>query len=518
MIDYGDDPDRPVEDKPRRRAVQSDVAERVAGAMMLNRFRYVAGIGWHEFTGGRWRADNGRADSVRESTRAYVRQRVDELRMGGRGDEGEAWKGCLSRGELDDIIVLMRGMLGIATMPDELDRHHDYLCCPNGVVDLRTGSRMNASPAQLMTKQTGAAYDPSARSDTWDEVLQAVPLDVQPWLQLRIGQALTGWTEDSLVLTVGGGQNGKSAFIKAIMRAFGDYAGMISHRVLLQTSATQHPTELMDLRGLRLAVLEETPEEGNLDTHQLKTVIGTPKITARKMRQDSVSFDTTHTLFINTNHYPIVATTDHGTWRRLVACRFPFRFVASDPRAGERQGDPSLKHRIDSDPTLPMAALAWAIQGARRWYADRDALHQLPPAVADATAAWRRDSDVGYQFAQEFLELVPNALVPVTVMTEKFNEFLAAQGKKAWSNQTMNARLPQSIRAALGMEATAERVRITDRHTLGATDPFDQAKHALVSGKFVRAWVGVRFRAPEQHTPVDEVWTERGPEQLIMEG
>jgi len=510
VIDYGNDPDQPVEDQPRRRAVQSDVAERVAGAMMINRFRYVAGLGWHEFTGGRWRFDPG-ADAVREATRAFVRQRVDELRMSQREVEAEAWKGCLRRSELDDIVVLMRGMHGIATISDELDRHHDYVNCPNGVIDLRTGGWLVSSPTMLMTKQTGAAFDPAARSAVWDEVLNAVPADVREWLQLRIGQALSGWTEDSLVLTVGGGQNGKSAFMKAIMRAFGDYAGMISHRVLLQGSANQHPTELMDLRGLRLAVLEETPEEGSLDTHQLKTIIGTPKITARRMRQDSITFDTTHTLMINTNHYPVVATTDHGTWRRLVAVLFPFRFVASDPREGERLGDPSIKHRIDSDPTLPMAALAWAVRGARRWYDDRDSLHALPPAVQDATDAWRADSDVGYQFAQEYLELCPNALVPVTVMAEKFGEFLEAQGKRKWSNQTINTRMPQSIKAALGREAVAERVQINDRHKLGVFDPFEQAKHALVTGKFLRAWVGVRFRAPDhQHEAADETWTERG--------
>lgn len=518
MIEYGTHPDDPVEDHPRRRAVQSDVAERVTGAMMLNRFRYVPGIGWHEFTGGRWLIDAGRNDAVREATRAFIRQRIDELRMNQRETEAEAWKGCLRRTELDDITILMRGMLGVATPADQLDRHHDYVNCTNGVVDLRTGSRMASTPSMLMTKQAGAPYDPAARSDTWNEVLAAVPLDVRDWLQLRIGQALSGWTEDSLVLTVGGGQNGKSAFMKAIMRAFGDYAKLISHRVLMQGASNQHPTELMDLRGLRMAVLEETPEEGNLDTHQLKTIIGTPQINARKMRQDNITFNTTHTLFINTNHYPVVSTTDHGTWRRLVACRFPFKFVAEDPRAGERLGDPTIKHRIDSDPTLPAAALAWAIRGARRWYEDPDALHTLPPAVRDATDAWRSDSDVGFQFAQEHLELSRTALLPVAVMAAKFGEFLEAQGKRRWSNQTINARLPQSIRAALGQEVVPDRIRITDRHRLGTADPFDQVRHALVPDQFVRAWIGVRLRAPGQAN-VDNMLTDRGlePAQLELE-
>lgn len=474
--------------------MQSDVAERVVAGMLVNRFRYVGGIGWHEYLAGRWRNDPGRADSVREATRSYIRQRVDELRMTSRDVEAEAWKGCLRRQEIDDVVILMRGMHGVATDSTELDRHHDLVNCQNGILDLRTGYLRAPSASMLMTKQAGTSYDASARSDTWDEVLEAVPVDAREWLQLRIGQALSGWTEDSLVLTVGGGQNGKTAFMKAIMRAFGDYAGMVSHRVLVQGAAGQHPTELMDLRGLRLALLEETPEEGNLDTHQLKTIIGTPSIAARKMRQDSITFDTTHTLFINTNHFPVVPTTDHGTWRRLKAIRFPFRFVNADPRVGEKLGDPSIKHRIDNDPTLPMAALAWAVAGARRWYEDNDALHVLPPAVQEATDAWRADSDVGYQFAQEHLALKPHSLIPVTYLAEKFNDFLESQGKRKWSNQTINSRLPSSIHAALGAAAYADRMRVTARHQLGITDVFDAARQALVADKFLRAWSGVTFK------------------------
>lgn len=500
MIDNGNHPDDPVEDQPKRRAVQSDVAERVSSGMLLNRFRHVAGIGWHEFTGGRWRHDPGRADHVREATRAYIRQRVDELRMNARDTEAEAWKGCLRRQEIDDIVTLMRGMHGISTDSNDLDTHDDLVNCPNGLLDLRTGHLARHTPSMLITKQAGAAYDASAHSDTWDEVLEAVPVDAREWLQVRFGQALSGYTEDSLVLTVGGGQNGKSAFMKAIMRAFGDYGDMISHRILLTGNSSQHPTELMDLRGLRLAVLEETPEEGNLDTHQLKTIIGTPKITARKMRQDSITFRTTHSLFINTNHYPLVATTDHGTWRRLRAVLFPYRFVDGEPeRPGDRKGDPSIKTRIDTDPTLPMAALAWVVKGALRWYENPNTLHNVPTVVREASDAWRADSDVGFQFAQEFLTAQGNALVPVTYMAERFNAFLEAQGKRKWSNQTIKSRLPSSIQAAINANAHTINGRMKNTHVIGIADAFDraQAERDWKPGKVVRAWEGVAFKEPE---------------------
>jgi P4 family phage/plasmid primase-like protien len=514
MLEMMPDPDADVEAQPRMSGVQSDIAQLVVVNVLHTRFRFVAGIGWHEYQGGRWVSVPKSGRVVRDTVREYMGQRVDDLRRDGRAEQAVLWKAAMNAQNIGGILQLAEAMNGVLTGHDDLDRGPDLVNCINGVLDLRTGMLGRSNPGLLLTKQTGAPYNPDASSATWSEILEAVPVDTRDWLQVRCGQALTGYAEDSLVLTVGGGENGKSAFMSAIMRAFGTYAGLISHRVLLQGAAGQHPTELMDLRGLRLALLEETPEEGNLDTHQLKSVIGTPFISARRMRQDSITFPTTHSLFINTNHFPLVATTDHGTWRRLVACRFPFRFitpgVADELRQGERWGDPDLKARIQRDETLPAAALAWVIQGARRWYADRSSLHRIPPSVAAATREWRTDSDVGYQFATEHLEPAPHHLVPVSYLAEKFNEFLEAQAKRKWSNRVIAGRLPQSIKAALGREITPEVVKVQPRHLLGIADPFDAARHQLTEGKTVRAWVDLRLRS--EHVPI----LEPGPADLAQ--
>lgn len=497
MLDLPD-PNGDVEPQPRAVAVQSDMAELVAVNVLVGRYRYVAGLGWMEYLAGAWRDVPKNSRVVRDAVRDFMRQRVEDLRAEGRDDQASLWKAALNVGHVNGILYFAESMNGILTGHDELDRGPDLVNCRNGVLNLTTGYLGKHSPGQKLTKQTGAPYDPDARSETWDMLLEAVPVDVQPWLQMRLGQALSGYTEDSLVLTVGGGQNGKSAFMAAVMRAFGSYAGLISHRVLLASNVGQHPTELMDLMGLRLALLEETPEEGNLDTHQLKTIIGTPYIAARRMRQDNITFPTTHSLFINTNHFPLVSTTDHGTWRRLVAVKFPFKFVNPSSNTtlaqGERWGDPDLKARVQRDENLPAAALAWIVQGALAWYRNRAAMHELPPAVAEATREWRADSDVGYQFATEHLTVAPNHLVPASYMADRFNAFLEAQGKRKWSTRVMAARLPQSIQAALGREAANEVVKIQTRHLLGINDPFDAARHTLEPGKTVRAWADLSYK------------------------
>lgn len=502
----GPDPNGDVEPQPRAVAVQADMAELVAVNVLMGRYRYVAGLGWLEYLGGAWRDVPKNSKVVRDAVRDFMRQRVDDLRAESRAEQAALWKAALNVSHVNGILYFCEAMNGILTGHDELDRGPDLVNTRNGVLNLSTGFLGKHNPGLKLTKQTGAAYDPDASSDTWDMLLEAVPEDVRPWLQLRLGQALSGHTEDSLVLTVGGGQNGKSAFMSAVMRAFGSYAGLVSHRVLLASNVNQHPTELMDLMGLRLALLEETPEEGNLDTHQLKTIIGTPYIAARRMRQDNITFPTTHSLFINTNHFPLVSTTDHGTWRRLVAVKFPYKFVTPVSQnaiaegvpqhvlvEGERWGDPDLKARVQRDADLPAAALAWIVRGALAWYQDRASMHALPAPVAEATREWRADSDVGYQFAEEHLAPAPNHLIPASYMAEKFNEFLEAQGKRKWSARTIAARLPQSIQAALGREAANEVHKIQTRHQLGIASPFDAARHTLEPGRTIRAWADLTF-------------------------
>lgn len=497
MIEYGQDHMGRIGALPQEKGVEADAAEAAAAGFLVGRFRWVDGIGWHAYANGVWRNHVAGKTELLDTVRQVIRHQIDEFqRAGDDREQVRLWKSLLTKQRIENVADIAKGLNGILTRHEELDHGSMLVNCRNGVFNLSTGLLDRHNARYLLTKQTGAAYEPGATSRTWDKLLAAVPVDVQPWLQLRLGQALTGEFDQSLTLTVGGGQNGKSAFMSAIMRAFGDYATIVPHRIL-HVGNGQHPTELMELRGRRLVLMEETPEEGQLDPHQLKTIIGTPQISARRMRQDPITFNASHSLFINTNHFPQVPSTDHGTWRRLLAIRFPFRFVNPGTverlGQGERWGDPDLTNAIARDPDLPAAALAWVVEGATRLLANRSALHDLPPAVDEATAQWRADSDVCYQFATEHLKLTPNHLVPGAYMVDRFNMFLESQGKRKWSNRLIHARLTDSLAAALGFHSAYKVIAVNASHEVGIVDPFDARKYALTVGKTTRAYVDLAY-------------------------
>jgi phage/plasmid-associated DNA primase len=69
----------------------------------------------------------------------------------------------------------------------------------------------------------------------------------------------------------GQGSNGKTTIVDAIREAVGnDYAVTMPERTLLARQG-DHPTDLMTLRGARLALMEEFPELGHLNVKRLKT-------------------------------------------------------------------------------------------------------------------------------------------------------------------------------------------------------------------------------------------------------
>ena len=424
------------------------LAETVAKEELEGKFCWARGIGWLKWNGHVWEevAETQPTECVRawalvQFQKALAEQQSDPSRdLSG---QISGWRSVLSRSRISALVGLAKGI--IEKDPTHFDSDPDLLCVKNGYVDLSTGTLHSPDPDKLMTKSAGCTYKPDARHALWSKALEALPLEVQDWYWDRIGQAATGYMtpDDTMVIAHGDGENGKSTLVAAIKTVLGSYAVLISDRVLL-ANPDAHPTELMDLRGARYAILEETPEARRLDVHRLKTVVGTEEIKARRIRQDPVEFSATHSLFINTNFRPIVSETDHGTWRRLALLSFPYTFkkpgtVLEGPN--DKHGDPLLRLAFKR-PTedLSQAVLAWIVEGARRWFERGKVMLPAPERVEADTFKWRAETDLILGFVQEALKFVPDGRTPTREMLDAFNEWIEAQHHKGWTDKTFSSR------------------------------------------------------------------------------
>ena len=198
----------------------------------------------------------------------------------------------------------------------------------------------------------------------------------------------------------------------------------------------------MTLRGVRFAVIEELPEAGRLNTQRLKKIVGTGAITARKMKQDFVTFEPQHALFVTTNHLPIISETDHGTWRRLDRVPFKRRYRPAGVKDGSPM-DQALHQRVLVDKRAWKAALATLVEYAGRWYANNKLIGKPPESVRQAVDEWRGRSDDLRAGFEERMEADPGSYVLGSEYLADFNDRLAREGgnRQEWSPKLFAQRL-----------------------------------------------------------------------------
>lgn len=418
-----------------------DLAEALQG-----RFCWASGLGWLRWTGRTWKevSDVEPLEAVRQWTSEQFDLACEEQKREpskNLGPKIQGWRSILNKSRLVALKDLAKGILQRDAA--EFDGDPDLLTVLNGTLHLPTGKLLPFDPEHCITKSCDAEYRPGYTHPAWTASLRAVPAELHEWYRDRLGQAITGYPtpDHTLVIGCGTGANGKSTIADTIRRTLGGYGILISDRVLM-ANADAHPTEMMDLRGARYALLEETPEARHLNVQRLKMTLGTPVIRARHIRQDTVEFLATHSLFINTNYRPTVTETDWGTWRRLALQTFPFTFKkAHEPLEGpwDVRGDASLAYS-SNDPDVRAAALTWMAEGARAWYARGRMMLAHPEIVERHTRKWRAEMDLVLGFSDECLKFSPDAFTQTREMLTAFNTWAGERGHRPWNDRTFATR------------------------------------------------------------------------------
>lgn len=467
------------------------VSEQFADTLRA-RHCWADGLGWMRYDGKKWSPCP--AEFVVEASRKFAKDLVVKaIRDGADPEKVKTIISRLTARAVKATVELARGIVMVNA--SDFDAHPDLLNVGNGVVDLTTGTLAPHNPALLLTKGTAVDYLPDAAHADWPAALEALPPEVADYMQIRFGQAASGHPtpDDVLPVMQGGGANGKSTIFVGTQRALGDYAITVPERVLL-ANPSDHPTELMTLRGARLAIIEETPEARHLNVKRLKDVLGTDPMSARHIMQNSVSWSPSHSLFLATNYPPRVDETDHGTWRRLALIRFPFTYrQPGEPITGklDKQGDPTLRERIKVGKAQHQAVLAWIVEGARRWYAADRIMPPKPAAVVTDTREWRKTADLVLSYYDERLQADPARHIATTDMFADFTAWHQSRGGKSWGDQTFTTRFGGHEDVQM---SGIEKDRIYA--SAGGVDRPAGGFHDTLPKRY-QAWHGVRFKTDD---------------------
>lgn len=465
------------------------------------KFIHATGVGWLQWTGKVWREvpDKVPLAELRRWTTASLAAAIPK------GDPVK-WARRLDTPKLRNALTLAEGFDELSIDPAELDANPDLLNCQNGTVCLHLGGELVPhNPQHYITKITAADYDPTALHEDWNAALQAVPADVQPWLQTRYGQAITGHMcpDDRVVIQQGGGSNGKSTVLAGIAGALGDYYHLAPAKLLIGGQTLGATPDMAELRGRRFVAMEETPESGRLDVVGLKSLAGTLLISARKLYRDPVSFAATHTLFVNTNYLPQVGETDEGTWRRLLLVAFPYTFTRDREPLGDRElpGDAKLRARLEGKAQRE-AALAWLVEGAVRWYDAGREFGPVPERVLADTEEWRWQTDHVATFWEEYLTPDPNSYIWTGDLIWMFDQFMTHRGNSRVAESTFvrrfeNHRMTTAVAVSRTRLSTGSRQKLYQSRPPTPSDPHSRLPGAPTGQ--VWCWTGLAFRPTADH-------------------
>jgi putative DNA primase/helicase len=434
-----------------------------------------------EFTGQRWEWDEGdRIIGRAKATGArLLREAAAEVDTQTRKRLTKWAEYTLSGPGLRRMLELAQSELPIAA--DAFDRDPDVLNTPSGTVHLPTGELRPHRREDFLTRMTGATYDPTAQHPVFTGYLDKALPDAatRAYVQRAAGYSITGHaSEESAFLPHGPTGSGKTTFLEAVRMSLGDYAAAADFDTLAPRKHPGGPREdlarLVD--GVRFVSVSETPPGRRLAVGLMKIIAGRDPLVVRRLYENSVERVPIFKVWVAGNVRPPAPADDDAIWRRLK--EIPFTMALA---AGER--DPAVKVALTDPAQAGPAVLAWLVQGAGLWYADKLG---TAPAVEAATADYRRSMDLLGAY-------LDTATVADPLGCASVGELRA--GLERWArDEGIHSTLPdgRAVAAALrGRGCTEKRRHGGERGWLGvrlrtADDPDHEAQEP--HREVVRAW------------------------------
>lgn len=417
---------------------------------------------WYTWTGHHWEEDgteealagvNEVADRYHAEMKrqAWIRGKAEMEGKKKQADRAEAVEKMLARRVRDlqtvrrkqAVLHLARagaGSLGITG--DEWDQDPWSLAVENGVIDLQAGTFRPGTPGEYLRTFAPTPWEGvNAPCRTWEATLESTfgsDGELVAFVGRLAGYAITGKTIEAVMpILWGTGRNGKTVFLQALADVLGpDLAGPVEAELLLESRFTRQSggpsSDLLYLRGRRLAWLSETNENRRLNAGKVKLFTGGDFITGRApYAARQITFKPTHKIFLLTNHRPKADAQDVALWRRVLLIPFESVFV-SDPdptKPQERIADLDLAEKLKAERP---GILAWLVKGCLAW--QRDGLN-APGSVLAATQKYKDDEDTIKMFLLDCCAEGPSRIVRAGEFYEAYKKWCEENGEKPGTNK-----------------------------------------------------------------------------------
>jgi len=242
----------------------------------------------------------------------------------------------------------------------KIDTNKELLCFNNGVVDFKNKVFRDGYPEDYITKTTNINYIPYNENDPefmkivnevkhFMETLFPIP-DLNRYMWDHLASCLIGSNKNQTFNVYhGSGSNGKSILADLMSLVLGEYKGVVPITLVTESRGRIGSTsdEIVKLKGVRYAVMQEPSKGVKLNEGIMKELTGGDPIQARGLYSESETFEPQFKLVVCTNNLFDIESNDDGTWRRIRKCDFLSKFVDE----GEEHTD-ETPHVYVKDKTL----------------------------------------------------------------------------------------------------------------------------------------------------------------------
>jgi len=422
----------------------------------MGRFRYALHRKcWMEYTGKLWEPINDEKlnciaaefllkhyfERVQVSMQDYDKEALSRAM--------KAWRESQKYYKIQGAVNFLKGWKGLLTQYFEWDQYPWLLNVNNGLIDLHDMTLIDHDPDKLITQIAPVDYDPTATGVLWQSHLEKFlpDADTRREVQRNLGLSICG-AQNSEIFPIwyGTGANGKSTTIKVIQQVLGNYAIKAASDILIASKFDKHPAEIADLCGARLIFSVETDDQKRLAEAKVKELTGGDTMKARKMYGDFFQFEKTWTIFLLTNHKPIIHGTDHAIWRRIRL--IPWNVKIEDKE--KLPQDEVIKLLGDEKPAI----LNWLLNGLKdsiddtNWQAeqvrvatedykhDQDCLSGFIDSECDIDSNYRVDTGELYQAYANYCKSMNDEPYKMRTFTKmmKEREYIIVRGTGNKSN------------------------------------------------------------------------------------
>lgn len=376
-----------------------------------NMAKFVKEIGWIFYRHGKWSTDTGESDAMR-----MAQQMVCDISKEKDFVEDDykmpIVKWCKQSQSYNHVVGALKLSASKLTVSSDIfDTNPLFLNCKNGIVDLKSGKKLEHDFKHFITKQIDIDYDPKAKCPVWERFLKDVFLEdisMIDFVQKAIGYSFTGkTTEQCIFILFGNGSNGKSTFLDILQFIAGDYFARTKAEALMQkdkNSGDANPY-IASLFGSRFVTASEVGVQGILNESLIKEMTGDDKIAVRFLHKNPFTFTPQFKLWLATNYKPDIRGNDDGIWRRIKIIPFNAKFYDendADAPANCVRKDKMLLLKLKAE---SKGILNWIIKGAIKWAEVGGTGLFIPEKIQQATLDYRKEMDILGNFAEDCCDI-----------------------------------------------------------------------------------------------------------------